>query len=80
MFDLPSKFDAMVKVRRSTVCVCIGVIVCSVCVCMCVCMCTQEQWRDTMRVTLCVPTKLPELKDRPADFLDRMRANSRPGG
>lgn len=51
VFDLPSKFDTMIK----------------------------EQWKDTMRVKLCVPTSLPELKDRPPEFLDRQRANSRPG-
>eukprot|EP00731_Ephydatia_muelleri_P005718 Em0002g1894a len=52
VFDLPSKFDTMIK----------------------------EKWQDTERVQLCVPSSLPDLKDRPPDFLDRMRANSRPGG
>ena len=52
VFDLPSKFDTMVK----------------------------EHWQDTERVQLSVPSSLPDLKDRPPDFLDRMRANSRPGG
>ena len=75
VFDLPSKFDTMVKVS------------CLVCVCVCVCVCVlqcgtcvQEHWQDTERVQLSVPSSLPDLKDRPPDFLDRMRANSRPGG
>lgn len=35
----------------------------------------QEHWEDGY-VKLCVPTSLPELKDRPPDFYKRMKYNS----
>ena len=43
------------------------------CVCVCVCVCVQENWRDGY-VKLCTPTSLPELKDRPQDFYDKLRS------